>query len=355
MFVGSGAPKGKELEIPGRHDTDQIFIGIEWLESIHFGHVDVGRQARAHHRRRQHRDGLLPLGQAPGRHRREGHRAQDAQVLQGVAVGARGRRGRRRRDPREPAAGALHHRERHADRDGVRQVQVGREADGKLQAGDHRPRDHPVRHASCSPSARTTRSPGSSGHRPRVRQVGHAGRGQDDASCRRVRACSSAATRRSARPNIIWAVEHGHQAAISIHNHCQGDAGHRAAGAGHDADEHEDGAARVGVQQQLRPGASARRCSTSSCRCASPSMTHRGREGLHAGADARAKWSAASTATCRRTSCRLAVHRVRRLHRHLPGRLPDDHAERRGTRPARAVAPRRPTNPEQAAVRVRTR
>jgi len=45
VFVGSGAPKGKELEIPGRHDSDQIFIGIEWLESIHFGHVDsVGRR-----------------------------------------------------------------------------------------------------------------------------------------------------------------------------------------------------------------------------------------------------------------------------------------------------------------------
>ena len=45
VFVGSGAPKGKELEIPGRHDTDQIFIGIEWLESIHFGHVDsVGKK-----------------------------------------------------------------------------------------------------------------------------------------------------------------------------------------------------------------------------------------------------------------------------------------------------------------------
>jgi formate dehydrogenase (NADP+) beta subunit len=40
VFVGSGAPKGKELDIPGRYDTDQIFIGIEWLESIHFGHVD---------------------------------------------------------------------------------------------------------------------------------------------------------------------------------------------------------------------------------------------------------------------------------------------------------------------------
>lgn len=45
VFVGTGAPKGKELEVPGRHDSDQIFIGIEWLESIHFGHVDsVGKR-----------------------------------------------------------------------------------------------------------------------------------------------------------------------------------------------------------------------------------------------------------------------------------------------------------------------
>jgi formate dehydrogenase (NADP+) beta subunit len=45
VFVGSGAPKGKELDIPGRHDTDQIFIGIEWLEAIHFGHVEsVGKR-----------------------------------------------------------------------------------------------------------------------------------------------------------------------------------------------------------------------------------------------------------------------------------------------------------------------
>jgi NADPH-dependent glutamate synthase beta subunit-like oxidoreductase len=45
VFVGSGAPKGKELELPGRYETDQIFIGIEWLESIHFGHVNsVGQR-----------------------------------------------------------------------------------------------------------------------------------------------------------------------------------------------------------------------------------------------------------------------------------------------------------------------
>lgn len=40
IFVGTGAPRGKELELPGRHDTDRIHIGIDWLESIAFGHVD---------------------------------------------------------------------------------------------------------------------------------------------------------------------------------------------------------------------------------------------------------------------------------------------------------------------------
>jgi len=39
VFVGSGAPKGKELDLPGRRDADQVFVGIEWLESVHFGHV----------------------------------------------------------------------------------------------------------------------------------------------------------------------------------------------------------------------------------------------------------------------------------------------------------------------------
>ncbi len=40
VFVGSGAPRGKELELPGRHDTDRIHIGIAWLESVAFGHVE---------------------------------------------------------------------------------------------------------------------------------------------------------------------------------------------------------------------------------------------------------------------------------------------------------------------------
>src|ERR1700722_20294445 len=39
LFVGSGAPKGKELELPGRHDSERIHIGITWLESVAFGHI----------------------------------------------------------------------------------------------------------------------------------------------------------------------------------------------------------------------------------------------------------------------------------------------------------------------------
>jgi len=40
VFVGTGAPRGKELELPGRYDTDNIYIGIDWLESVAFDHVD---------------------------------------------------------------------------------------------------------------------------------------------------------------------------------------------------------------------------------------------------------------------------------------------------------------------------
>jgi formate dehydrogenase beta subunit len=39
VFVGSGAPKGKELKLPGRDQSDRIHIGITWLESVAFGHI----------------------------------------------------------------------------------------------------------------------------------------------------------------------------------------------------------------------------------------------------------------------------------------------------------------------------
>ncbi len=40
IFVGSGAPRGRDLVIPGRHEAGaHIHIGIDWLSSVSFGHV----------------------------------------------------------------------------------------------------------------------------------------------------------------------------------------------------------------------------------------------------------------------------------------------------------------------------
>ncbi len=46
IFVGSGAPRGRDLEIPGRKEgAKNIHIGIDWLSSVSFGHVDkIGKR-----------------------------------------------------------------------------------------------------------------------------------------------------------------------------------------------------------------------------------------------------------------------------------------------------------------------
>jgi len=46
IFVGSGAPRGRELDIPGRSEAaEHIHIGIDWLSSVSFGHTtDIGRR-----------------------------------------------------------------------------------------------------------------------------------------------------------------------------------------------------------------------------------------------------------------------------------------------------------------------
>ncbi|MGD9922517.1 MAG: FAD-dependent oxidoreductase, partial [Pseudorhodoplanes sp.] len=46
IFVGSGAPRGRDLDVPGRKEAAKnIHIGIDWLSSIAFGHVDrIGKR-----------------------------------------------------------------------------------------------------------------------------------------------------------------------------------------------------------------------------------------------------------------------------------------------------------------------
>ncbi len=46
VFVGCGAPRGRDLDIPGRKEAaEHIHIGIDWLASVSFGHVTkVGKR-----------------------------------------------------------------------------------------------------------------------------------------------------------------------------------------------------------------------------------------------------------------------------------------------------------------------
>src|SRR6266536_1003945 len=46
VFVGSGAPRGRDLDIPGRKEAAKnIHIGIDWLSSVSFGHIhEIGQR-----------------------------------------------------------------------------------------------------------------------------------------------------------------------------------------------------------------------------------------------------------------------------------------------------------------------
>jgi NADPH-dependent glutamate synthase beta subunit-like oxidoreductase/ferredoxin len=46
IFVGSGAPRGRDLDIPGRKEAKvNIHIGIDWLSNVSFGHIDkIGKR-----------------------------------------------------------------------------------------------------------------------------------------------------------------------------------------------------------------------------------------------------------------------------------------------------------------------
>jgi NADPH-dependent glutamate synthase beta subunit-like oxidoreductase/ferredoxin len=46
IFVGSGAPRGRDLDVPGRREAAaHIHLGLDWLASVYFGHVkQVGKR-----------------------------------------------------------------------------------------------------------------------------------------------------------------------------------------------------------------------------------------------------------------------------------------------------------------------
>ena len=220
VFVGSGAPKGKELEIPGRHDSDRIFMGIEFLEGVHFGHIDAIEPR------------VLIVG--------VGNTAMDccrtAKRLGGTDVKVIARRGRRHfkaspwelEDAEEEQVEII---ENHAPTRFV--IEEGKlvgmeferlewsEVDGKQRSR--------VLESVVIPCDAVIVAIGQENAFPWIeRDIGIAFNEWEMPVVDRV-------THQATLPgvffggdaawgpeNIIWAVEHGHQAAISIHNHCSG-------------------------------------------------------------------------------------------------------------------------------------
>jgi formate dehydrogenase (NADP+) beta subunit len=219
IFVGSGAPSAKDLDIPGRHDTTNIHLGIEWLASAHFGHIEsIGER-------------VLIIG--------VGNTAMDccrtSRRLGGKDVKVMSRRSRPyfKASPWEledAEEEGIHIVENHSPKRFV--VENGKltgmeferlrwtDADGKQKSE--------VIETVIIPCDDVILAIGQENAFPWMER--DLGINFDNKGMPIV----ERATMQSTLPgvffggdaawgpeNIIWAVEHGHQAAISIHNHCQ--------------------------------------------------------------------------------------------------------------------------------------
>ena len=99
IFVGTGAPRGRDLDIPGRQEAAKPHQHRHRLAIVgRFRPRDQNRQTRDRPRGWQHRDGLLPLLDASRRQRRQSHRAFRLRGNESLAVGKRGCHARRHPD-----------------------------------------------------------------------------------------------------------------------------------------------------------------------------------------------------------------------------------------------------------------
>jgi formate dehydrogenase beta subunit len=219
VFVGSGAPKGKDLDVPGREDKETTHIGIEWLANVHFGHVEqIGER-------------VLIIG--------VGNTAMDccrtSKRLGGRDIKVVARRSRpyfkaspwELEDAEEEGVQIV---ENHAPKRFVREDGrlVGMEFDRLRWTEQNGKQRSEVLETVVFPCDAVILAIGQDNAFPWIeRDLGIVFDENDMPVVDRL-------TMQSTRPgvffggdaawgpeNIIWAVEHGHQAAISIHNHCQ--------------------------------------------------------------------------------------------------------------------------------------
>ena len=219
VFVGSGAPKGKELEVPGRRDTDAIHIGIEWLANVHFGHVErIGER-------------VLIIG--------VGNTAMDccrtSKRLGGRDITVIARRSRKYfkaspwelEDAEEEQVEIL---ENHAPKRFIIEngTLVGMELERLSWSESNGKQKSEVVETVVIPCDNVILAIGQENSFPWIeRDIGI----EFDGGMPIVDRTTFQSTRDGVffggdaawgPENIIWAVEHGHQAAISIDNHCQG-------------------------------------------------------------------------------------------------------------------------------------
>jgi NADPH-dependent glutamate synthase beta subunit-like oxidoreductase len=224
VFVGSGAPKGKELRLPGRAEgSANIRVGIAWLESVAFGHIErIGER-------------VLIIG--VGNTAMDCCRTSLRLGAKSVKVMARKPRGFFKasewelQDAEEESVEILVNRSPKAF-----VVENGRLTGMQFECveyhldGNGRITSERVTGEEFIPADDVILAIGQENAFPWIER--DLGIEFDKWDVPRV----DAATFQSTRPgvffggdaafgpkNIIWAVEHGHQAAISIHRHCQGE------------------------------------------------------------------------------------------------------------------------------------
>ncbi|NJD19438.1 MAG: 4Fe-4S dicluster domain-containing protein [Gemmatimonadetes bacterium] len=221
VFVGVGAPRGKDLYLPGRWETERVHVGIEWLESVAFRHVEsVGER-------------VLVIG--------VGNTAMDccraAKRLGGKDVKVVARRGRQdfkasEWELEDAEAESVEVVEYHVpkayvvDGETLKGMTFDRVEWVADAAGKQQPR---ILEEVFIPCDDVILAIGQENVFPWIeRDIGIefgkwsmpvVDRGTMQSTHPRVFFGGDAAW---GPENIIWAVEHGHQAAISIHNHCQG-------------------------------------------------------------------------------------------------------------------------------------
>ena len=223
IFVGSGAPRGRDLDVPGRKEAAaNIHIGIDWLSSVSFGHIDkIGKRVIVLGGGNTAMDCCRPRGGWAAKSR--GRRALRLRRNESLALG------KRRCDGRGiPILNYLVPKEFTHDNGklkGVRFEKVKAQHDAKgrrdlVPTGE--PDVHGMRRCACRGRPGKRLSLDRARYRHRLRPLGHAG-------CRRRYLAidpSESLFRRRFRlraQNIIWAVAHGHEAAISIDLFCHGE------------------------------------------------------------------------------------------------------------------------------------